>query len=96
MLRKIYCWLCYISSGFLSQDRYSGKIVKPHIFLEQVNLGNVNAVEIGKLYVYAELDKPIGMIFKVKYLRTSAYSVHDRKEMEKLRISNKMKVLEGI
>ncbi len=96
MLRKIYCWLCYISSGFLNQNRYSGKIVEPHIFLEQVNLGNVNVVEIGKLYAYAELDKPIGMIFKARYLRTAAYPVRDKKEMEKLRISNKMKVLEGI
>jgi len=36
------------------------------------------------------------MIFKARYLRTAAYSVHDRKEMEKLRISDKIKVLEGI
>ena len=96
MLKKIYRWFFYISSGFLNQDRYSGKIVEPHIFLEQVDSGNVNHVEIGKLYAYAELSKPIGRLFKVRYVRTAASSVRGKKEMERLQYSNKIEVLEGI
>jgi len=96
MLKRIYRWFFYVFSGFLNKDRYSGKIVEPHIFLEQVENGNVNSVEIGKLYAYAELSKPVGRLFKAIYVRTTASSVRGTKEMEKLQFSSRIEALEGI
>jgi len=46
--------------------------------------------------IYAELKKPIGKIFKARYVRTAASSVRGSKEMEKLTLDNRTRVLRGI
>lgn len=96
MLKRIYRWLNFIFTGFVLKDRYSGKIIEKNVFLEQINVGNVNDIEIGKLYIYAELKEPIGKIFKTSYVRVPASSVRGSKEIEKLTLSNRTRVLKGI